>query len=111
MCCDFFLKYFTEYEVIDDDDYDDINYFDEAINILSKNERGLVIHRTSCGMITFSERFPRWYGSLSDPLFTFINELEIVQATCEIKQLFFMGKLPKEKHHRFYVLIKDYYSK
>ncbi len=61
MCCDFFLKYFTEYEVIDDDDYDDINYFDEAINILSKNERGLVIHRTSCGMITFSERFPRWY--------------------------------------------------
>lgn len=107
MCCDLFLKYFRDYDEIEE--YE--NYFDKAVKILYEKERGLVLQYTDDGMITFSERFLRWYNSLPDPFFTFMNEFNVVQATCEIKQLFYMGKLSKDKHYLFFVLTRDYYRK
>jgi hypothetical protein len=109
MCCELFLKYFRDYDEIEES-YDNENYFDKAVKLLYKNERGLVLHYTTCGMITFSERFVRWYRELPDPFFTFMSEFSVVQATCEIKQLFYMGKLTPDKHYLFFILIRDYYS-
>jgi hypothetical protein len=54
MCCELFLKYFRDYDEIEET-YDDD--FDKAVKILYEKERGLVY--TTCGM--FSERFVRWY--------------------------------------------------
>ena len=109
MCCELFLKYFRDYDEIEE--YEDENYFHKAVKILYENERGLVLHYTPCGMITFSERFIRWYNTLPDPFFTFMSEFSVVQATCEIKQLFYMGKLTPDKHHLFFILTRDYYQK
>ena len=110
MCCELFLKYFRDYDEIEEV-YDNENYFDKAVKILYENERGLVLHYTTYGMITFSERFIRWYRELPDPFFTFVSEFCVVQATCEIKQLFYMGKLSQDKHHLFFILVRDYYEK
>ena len=111
MCCEFLLKYFRQ------DDYDDIeeyygeeNNFDKAVSILYKNEPGLVLHYTNNGNITFSGKFIRWYRSLPDPFFTFISNFKIVQATCDINQLFYTGKLHREQHHLFFILARDYYK-
>lgn len=60
MFCELFLKYFRDYDEIEET-YDDENYFDKAVKILYEKERGLVGNYTTCGMITFSERFLRWY--------------------------------------------------
>jgi hypothetical protein len=110
MCCDFLLKYFREeYEDIEEYDEEE-NNFDKAVSILYKNEPGLVLHYTNNGNIAFSGKFIRWYRSLPDPFFTFISNFEIVQATCDIKQLFYMGKLHREQHHLFFILVRDYYK-
>uniref|UniRef100_A0A6C0DK88 Uncharacterized protein n=1 Tax=viral metagenome TaxID=1070528 RepID=A0A6C0DK88_9ZZZZ len=109
MCCEFILKYFRDYEDIEDlckESY----YFDKAIKILNKNEPGLILYYTSNGNVTFSDRFIRWYNSLPEPFFVFISNFEIVKATCEIKQLFYMGKLKREDHHLFFILITNYYG-
>ena len=112
MCCDFILKYFKveeDYEEIDDY-YEEENSFEKALNIIIKKEPGLIFHYSHNGNVTFSGKFIKWYRSLPDPFFTFISNFEIVQATCDIKQLFYMGKLPRENHHLFFVLVRDYYE-
>lgn len=110
MCCEFLLKYFREdYDDIEEF-YDEENNFDKAVSILYKNEPGLVIHYTNNGSITFSAKFIRWYRSLPDPFFSFISNFEIVQATCDIVQPFYMGKLHREQHHLFFILTRDYYK-
>jgi hypothetical protein len=109
MCCEFILKYFRDYEEIEDL-YEEENSFEKALNILIKNEPGLIFHYSHNGNVTFSDKFPRWYRSLPDPFFTFISNFEIVQATCDIKQLFYMGKLHREQHHLFFILVRDYYK-
>ena len=40
MCCELFLKYFRDYDEIEET-YDDENYFDKAVKILYEKERGL----------------------------------------------------------------------
>jgi len=110
MCCEFILKYFREdYDDIDDC-YEEENSFDKALDILDKYEPGLVLHYSHNGKVTFSGKFIRWYRSLPDPFFTFISNFEIVQATCDIKKLFYMGKLHREQHHLFFILVRDYYK-
>ncbi len=112
MCCEFILKYFRDeedYEEIEDY-YEEENSFEKALNLLIKYEPGLILNYANNGNVTFSDKFIRWYRSLKEPIFTFISNFDICQATCEIKQLFYMGKLPREKHHRFFVLVKDYYE-
>lgn len=109
MCCELFLKYFKDYDEIEEV-YDNEYYFDEAVKLLYENEKGLVLHYTSCGMITFSESFIRWYRELPEPFFTFMREFRVVQATCKIKQLFYTGKLNQDKHYLFFILTRDYYT-
>ncbi len=109
MCCDIFLKYFrdTEYEEVEDFfDPDDI---EEAVKILNHSVPGLIIHFNLNGNITFSSLFLTWYSTIPEPLSTFMNEFNIVRATCDIKQIFFMGKLPREKHNIFLKLVRDNY--
>ena len=40
MCCELFLKYFRDYDEIEE--YEDENYFHKAVKILYENERGCV---------------------------------------------------------------------
>ena len=40
-----------------------------------------------------------------------MSEFSVAQASCEIKELFYMGKLTPDKHYLFFILARDYYEK
>ncbi len=109
MCCDYLLRCFRndDYEIVED--FFDPEEIEEDIRILNHNEPGLVIHFNINGNVTFSRRFLEWYNRLPDPLSTFMNDFNIVRATCDVNQIFFMGKLSREKHHIFLRLVRDNY--
>ena len=54
MCCELFLKYFRDYDEIEET-YDDENYFDKAVKILYEKERGLVVNYTTRNDYFFRE--------------------------------------------------------
>lgn len=109
MCCEFILSYFRGNEYEEVEEYYDTDDFEESMNILLKYEPGLIIHYNINGNITFSRLFLYWYKRLPEPLVTFMNEFNIVRATCDIEQILFMGKLDRSKHHLFLRLLKDKY--
>ena len=113
MCCNFLTKLFSEYETIETNEefiYHKEEYFEKAIKCLKSYENNLVLHYTTCGFIIFSEYFINWRNSLPYPLFSFIHEFEVFQTSCEIKQLFYMGRLNPDKHLLFFQLVRNYYQ-
>jgi hypothetical protein len=109
MCCEFILSYFRDREYDEVEELKEEEAFEESMKILIKYEPGLIINYNSNGNITFSLLFLSWYNRIPDPLLTFMNEFNIVRATCDIKQLFFMGRLDINKHYLFLRLVKDNY--
>jgi hypothetical protein len=113
MCCEFILSYFrdNEYEEVEDTDeiVSSTDDFEESMKMLFRYEPGLLIHYNYNGNVTFSRLFLYWYKRLPEPLSTFMNEFNIVRATCDIEQLLFMGKLDRSKHYIFLRLLKDNY--